>query len=97
MPPSNESVPLKVTLTIEVDGHVLHFADSGRAWGPRLYGEDPEQQGLPRGCSLEDSICITADTCLTEVSRRAENLLSQMYPVTNPDDKVTSALPVEKP
>lgn len=85
--PTNESVPLKVTLTVEVDGHVLRFVEEGRAWGTRFYGKDPEKFGYGKGSSLEDAICITADTCFTEATRRAEHMLSQMYPVlAEPDE-----------
>jgi hypothetical protein len=80
--PNSESVPIKVTLTVEVDGHVLRFEKESRAWGPRLHGKDPLSRGYPKGGSLEDAICITADACFHEVEGQAERLLSQMYPVS---------------
>jgi hypothetical protein len=87
----NESVPIRVTLAVEVDGHVLRFEHEGRAWGARFYGRDPEKAGFPKGSSLEDAICITADTCFTEVTREAETLLGQMYPVVEQPDAVTDS------
>jgi hypothetical protein len=84
---NHESVPLRVSLTVEVDGHALHFEEATRAWGTRCYGEDPAKLGVPKGGSLEDQICIAADTCFTEAVRRAEQLLGQMYPVALDEER----------
>ncbi len=89
--PANESVPVKATLIVEVDGHVLRFEHPGRAWGVRCYGEDPARLEVPKGGSLEDQICVTADALITEVSRRAEQTLSRMYPVADEPDGVNPA------
>lgn len=89
--PSNESVLVKVTLLVEVDGHALRFVEEGRAWGARFYGRDPEKAGFPKGSSLEDAICITADTCFTGVTREAETMLGHMYPVVEQPDTVTDS------
>jgi hypothetical protein len=84
---SNESVPVRVLLVVEVDGHALRFEETGRAWGQRYHGEDPTKHGGAKGSSLEDSICITVDQVLANAGRRAEHLLSQMYPVHLDEDR----------
>lgn len=78
-----ESLPVKVTLTIEVDGHVFTFDETGKATGARYGGETP-----PHGYGdsvLEANVRGTVDTCTARAAKRAELLFTRVYPTASID------------
>jgi len=77
--PMFESHPIKVTLTVEVDGHTLTFTETGKAIGARYHGADPRIAGYLLVDSLESKIRTTVEECVTEVSDKAEMFLSRAY------------------
>ena len=86
--PSYESLPLTVVLRIEVDGHILRFAETGKATGARYHGADPAVSGVYRTEeTLENSIRLGVEAALTSATARADLLLTRMYPVSTDRDE----------
>ena len=83
--PMLEHQSIKVTLTIEVDGHAFNFEKSGKTIGARYHGMDPRADGYDKDDSLEARILSTVDHYVSEVSDRAEQFLSRAYPVVEAD------------
>ena len=79
--PIHESQPVKVTLTVEVDGHVLTFAETGKATGGRYHGAAPTADGYSTDHTLESSIQSTVDECATNAGYRARLFLARAYPM----------------
>lgn len=77
--PLRESVPVTVTLIVEVDGHRLTFEETGRASGARYHGAATTREYLNE--VLEQNVRGTVDTCAARVQKRAEQLVARMYPV----------------
>jgi hypothetical protein len=77
--PMLEHQSIKVTLTVEVDGHTLTFTETGKAIGARYHGADPRVAGYSSGDSLESKIRTTVEECVTEVGDKAEMFLSRAY------------------
>lgn len=78
--PMHESLPVKVTLTVEVDGHVLTFDQTGKATGARYHGEAPPQHYAD--ATIEGNVRAAVDTCAVTALRQANELIRRMYPVT---------------
>lgn len=81
--PPYESQPVKVTLTVEVDGHVLKFEETGNATGTRYHGADLRDTSYSTSDTLESGIRNTVEECVTEVGDRAEQFLARAYPVVD--------------
>jgi len=78
--PALEHLTVKVTLTVEVDGHTLTFAETEGAKGPRCHGFDPPHS-YSTSDTLEGDIRGTVDDCADQVARRAGVFLRAAYPV----------------
>ena len=78
--PTLEFLPVKVTLTVEVDGHTLTFENMGKVNGARYYGADPRKHGYSTSDTLEGGIRTAVDTCAAEVVKRSEVFLRAAYP-----------------
>lgn len=80
--PARESLPVKVTLIVEVDGHTLTFTEKGEANGARYHGKDNRGiGGLATGTALESDIRGWVDTCVQQAHARALLLLQRAYPI----------------
>lgn len=86
--PLHESVPVTVTLTVYVDGHVLAFSESDKAAGARYGGRVPAGPYRPDE-SLEAVIRATVAQCLGTASAEAVRFLVRAYPVAG--DERTAA------
>jgi hypothetical protein len=81
--PVYENLPIKVTLTVEIDGHVLKFEESETAKGARYGGKSPRDTGYASDHTLESSIRdIVVDSAAT-VGIRATQFINHAYPVCN--------------
>ena len=77
-----EHLTVKVTLTVEVDGHTLTFEETEEVEGPHLGGLRPPL-GYSDGDTLESNIRGTIDTCGDEAAKRSVAFLSGDYPVSD--------------
>lgn len=80
--PMYESQPVKVTLTIEVDGHVLTFTETPAAKGARYHGADPRDTGYSTSETLESSIRLAVTAGSHDLRKRAIETVARLYPVT---------------
>ena len=78
--PLLEHLPVKVTLTVEVDGHTLTFEETGEVDGGRYNGADPRQRGYWISDTLELGIRDTVHTLTARVAKRSEAFLRNAYP-----------------
>ena len=83
--PLHEYRPVKITLTVEVDGHTLTFEEMGKVAGARYNGVDPREYGYSTSDTLESGIRGTVDTCIAAASKRSEAFLRNAYPVCGDD------------
>ena len=79
--PTLEHLPVKVTLTVEVDGHTLTFEEIGKVMGARYYGADPREHGYYLSEALESGIQGTVDTLIVRAAKRSAVFLRNAYPV----------------
>jgi hypothetical protein len=79
--PMYENLPVKVTLTVEVDGHVLTFDGSGEVRGARYHGADPRENGYATSETLESGIRGAVDTGAARAVKAANEMVARMYPV----------------
>ncbi len=83
--PTLEHLPVKVTLTVEVDGHTLTFEKTGEARGARYYGADPRKHRYASSETLESVIRGAVDTLTAGVAKRSAAFLHNAYPVCSDD------------
>lgn len=77
--PFYDRLQTKVTLIVEVDGHVLTFEETGKATGARYHGEPPPSSHASE--VLEANIRGAVDTCIARAAKRSDTFLSRAYPV----------------
>ncbi len=78
-----ENLPVKVTLTVEIDGHTLTFDGSGDARGARYHGTDPRENGYVASDTLESSIRAAVVAGSARAADAASELVARMYPVVD--------------
>ena len=83
--PLLENLPVRVTLTVNLDGHTLTFEETGKVAGARYHGADPREHGYSTSDTLESGIRGTVDTCAARAIKRAEAFLCNAYPVCGND------------
>ena len=80
--PLIESMPLTMTLVLEVDGHRLEFTERVRSLqGARYHGADPREQGYSTDNSLETRIRASTDALTAVLVERARITVQRLYPV----------------
>ncbi len=78
-----EQMPVKVTVTVELDDHVLRFVQRGNATGPRLHGQNPRalSRTTDPGDTLESGIRRVVATLAGGAWSQAQLFLRRAYPV----------------
>lgn len=84
--PERESLPVRIRLVIEVDGHTLTYEETGKATGGRYHG-GPVSRGFDSSV-LEREVRGTADTCIARATKRATETLRRLYPLQHDDVRV---------
>lgn len=83
-----EQLPVKVTVTVEVDDHVLTFARRGRAAGSRFHGQNP--RALRYASEPEDTLEAGIRRVVADLTggawSQAQVFLRRAYPVHTDDD-----------
>jgi hypothetical protein len=77
--PLHESLPINVTLTVEVDRHILRFDRAGKATGSRYHGEAAPQEY--RNSVLEANVRHEVAKLLDQLVDESGELLRRLYPV----------------
>ncbi len=80
--PMIESTPIRVTITVEVDGHTFVFPqEKPRIRGARYDGRDPSEDGYSRLDSLEHRIRTAVDDCMGDAVEHTRRFIATAYPV----------------
>lgn len=80
--PLHEHMPIKVTLTVQVDGHYLTFEETSKAAGARYHALDPRKSGgYTSDDCLESKIRDATHECMVRVGAKATEFLTRAYPL----------------
>lgn len=81
--PMYESMPVRVKITVEVDGHTFSWEKEGNAKGARYHGENPRKAGYSTSETLESSIRSIVFQAIEAAEMDARRDIFRLYPVTN--------------
>lgn len=79
--PMREHTNITVTITVEVDGHILTFHETGSADGARYHGADPRDTGYATSDCFETEVRAAVTAGVVKANGRLQQLLHRAYPV----------------
>lgn len=79
--PLREDQDVKVTITIALDGHTLHFEEKGAVHGARYHGKDPREHGYSTDETLESLMRGLVHASIAKAQVRAALFLQRAYPI----------------